>query len=108
MGVEGNAKIVRDKAAFADLWMSDLERWFPAGIDTQGMVMIQVHADRINIPMACLQAHHRHRLFERSAHPANTRCRLSRVGQQRIAVCGNGARTDFCGGGELRPYHDPM
>ena len=40
--------IVRDKDAFAEHWSSDLERWFPKGIDTEGMVMIHVHADRIH------------------------------------------------------------
>ena len=48
VAVEGKADIVRDKAAFAAHWTSDLERWFPDGIDTDGMVMIHVHAARIH------------------------------------------------------------
>ena len=48
VAVEGTARIVRDKRAFAEHWSSDLERWFPEGIDTDGLVMIQVHADRIH------------------------------------------------------------
>ena len=48
VAVEGTAEIVRDKAEFAAHWSSDLERWFSDGIDTKGMVMIHVHADRIN------------------------------------------------------------
>ena len=48
VAVEGKADIVRDKTAFADHWTSDLERWFPDGIDTDGMVMIHVHASRIH------------------------------------------------------------
>ena len=48
VAVEGNADIVRDKAAFAEHWSPDLERWFPDGVDTEGMVMIHVHADRIH------------------------------------------------------------
>lgn len=48
VAVEGTADVVRDKAAFAERWSHDLERWFPQGIDTQGMVMIHVHADRIH------------------------------------------------------------
>ena len=48
VAVEGKADIVRDKAAFADHWTSDLERWFPDGIDTDGMVMIHVHASRVH------------------------------------------------------------
>ena len=48
VAVEGKADIVRDKAAFAAHWTSDLERWFPDGIDTDGMVMIHVHTARIH------------------------------------------------------------
>jgi general stress protein 26 len=48
VAVEGTADIVRDKTAFAERWSSDLERWFPDGIDTKGMVLIHVHADRIH------------------------------------------------------------
>lgn len=48
VAVEGTAEIVRDKAEFAAHWSADLERWFAQGIDTQGMVMIHVHADRIH------------------------------------------------------------
>lgn len=48
VAVEGTATLVRDKAAFADHWSADLERWFPDGIDTDGLVMIHVHADRIH------------------------------------------------------------
>ena len=48
VAVEGKADIVRDKTAFADHWTSDLERWFPDGVDTDGMVMIYVHASRIH------------------------------------------------------------
>lgn len=48
VAVEGTARLVRDKAAFADHWSADLERWFPDGIDTDGLIMIHVHADRIH------------------------------------------------------------
>lgn len=48
VAVEGTAKIVRDKGGFAAHWSLDLERWFPGGIDTKGMVMLHVHADRIH------------------------------------------------------------
>lgn len=47
VAVQGTAQVVRDKAAFADHWVADLKRWFPDGIDTQGMVMIHVRAARI-------------------------------------------------------------
>ncbi|WP_276523043.1 pyridoxamine 5'-phosphate oxidase family protein [Paracoccus marcusii] len=48
MAVEGEAGIIRDKATFADHWTSDLERWFPDGIDTPGMALIKVAAVRIH------------------------------------------------------------
>ncbi len=48
IAVEGRARVVRDKGAFAEHWTSGLKRWFPDGIDTEGMVMIQVQADRIH------------------------------------------------------------
>ncbi len=48
VAVEGNARIVRDKAAFAEHWTSDLDRWFEQGTDTPGLVMIHVAAQRVH------------------------------------------------------------
>lgn len=48
VAVEGEADIVRDRAAFAEHWTSDLDRWFEQGIDTPGVVMIHVRATRIH------------------------------------------------------------
>jgi general stress protein 26 len=48
VAVEGTAKIERDRALFAKHWVDGLERWFPEGIDTKGMVMIHVDANRIH------------------------------------------------------------
>ena len=48
VAVEGTARIVRDKAQFVIHWSADLDRWFSAGVDTPGMVMIHVHANRIH------------------------------------------------------------
>jgi general stress protein 26 len=48
VAVEGEAGIIRDKATFADHWTTDLERWFPDGIDTPGMALIKVAAVRIH------------------------------------------------------------
>lgn len=45
--VQGTASLIEDKAAFADHWTKDLDRYFPEGIDTPGVVMIKVHADTI-------------------------------------------------------------
>jgi len=45
--VQGKAQLHHDRAIFAKHWNPDLERWFEQGIDTPGMVMIHVHAQRI-------------------------------------------------------------
>jgi general stress protein 26 len=46
--VEGEANLIRDKGRFAEHWQDSLDRWFPQGIDTPGMVMIEVLAKRIH------------------------------------------------------------
>ena len=46
--VQGEARLVRDKARFAEHWDEGLERWFEQGIDTPGLVMIEVVAKRIH------------------------------------------------------------
>ncbi|MEO6153905.1 MAG: pyridoxamine 5'-phosphate oxidase family protein [Croceibacterium sp.] len=46
--VEGTAKLVHDKACFAEHWDKSLDRWFPQGIDTPGLVLIEVAARRIH------------------------------------------------------------
>ena len=46
VAVEGRADLIRDKAQFAAHWNSDLDRWFEQGIDTPGLVMIKVRAER--------------------------------------------------------------
>jgi general stress protein 26 len=48
VAVEGKAEIVRDKAAFAEHWTKDLDRWFDQGIDTPGVAMIHVDAVRLH------------------------------------------------------------
>ncbi|WP_260599737.1 pyridoxamine 5'-phosphate oxidase family protein [Sphingomonas endolithica] len=48
IAVEGHAALIRDKAAFAAHWTDGLDRWFEQGVDTPGIVLIQVHADRIH------------------------------------------------------------
>lgn len=48
IAIEGDASLIRDKAAFAERWSTDLDRWFPQGVDTPGLVMIKVAATRIH------------------------------------------------------------
>jgi general stress protein 26 len=48
ISVEGEAQLIRDKHAFKEHWTPDLERWFADGVDTNGLVMIKVHATRIH------------------------------------------------------------
>ncbi|ASS58485.1 pyridoxamine 5'-phosphate oxidase family protein (plasmid) [Rhizobium leguminosarum] len=47
IAVEGVASLVRDKAALEEHWIPDLERWFPDGVDTPGIVLIKVSASSI-------------------------------------------------------------
>ncbi len=48
IAVEGRAELIRDKAVFRDHWVPDLERWFEQGVDTPGLILIKVHADRLH------------------------------------------------------------
>ena len=48
IAVESDASLVRDKAAFAAHWDTSLDRWFPQGTDTPGLVMIHASARRIH------------------------------------------------------------
>ncbi|KQT52860.1 MULTISPECIES: pyridoxamine 5'-phosphate oxidase family protein [unclassified Aureimonas] len=48
ISVEGEAELIRDKAAFEAHWTSDLDYWFKDGIDTPGIVLIKVHATRVH------------------------------------------------------------
>ena len=46
LALEGRAELIRDKSQFADHWTSGLERWWPSGIDTPGLVLIKVNGTR--------------------------------------------------------------
>ena len=48
IAVEGKAELIRDKGRFEQHWTKDLDRWFEQGIDTPGLTLIKVHADRIH------------------------------------------------------------
>ena len=46
--VEGRGELIRDKAAFAEHWTKDLDRWFEKGIDTPGLLLLKVSAERLH------------------------------------------------------------
>ena len=46
--VEGQAEAIKDKSQFADHWHKELDTWFKQGIDTPGLTMIKVHAERLH------------------------------------------------------------
>ncbi len=48
INVEGQAQIIRDKQAMREHWTPDLDRWFEQGVDTPGVVMVKVHANRVH------------------------------------------------------------
>lgn len=48
VAVEGRAELIRDKARFAEHWTKDLDRWFEKGVDTPGLVLIKVAAERLH------------------------------------------------------------
>ncbi|MCO6393074.1 pyridoxamine 5'-phosphate oxidase family protein [Aliihoeflea aestuarii] len=47
VNVQGKGTVIRDKSEFEAHWVPDLDEWFEDGIDTDGMVMIKVRADRV-------------------------------------------------------------
>ena len=47
ISVEGAATLTDDRAALEEHWVSELDRWFPEGIDTPGITLIKVHADKV-------------------------------------------------------------
>jgi general stress protein 26 len=47
VAVEGKAELIRDKATFEAHWKKEFERWFEQGVDTPGLVLIKVHAQRV-------------------------------------------------------------
>jgi general stress protein 26 len=48
VAVEGRAGLIRDKGRFEEHWNKDLERYFEQGIDTPGLVLIHVRAERLH------------------------------------------------------------
>jgi general stress protein 26 len=48
IAIEGEAQLIRDKAAFQEHWQAELKRWFPEATDTPGLVLLKVVAQRIH------------------------------------------------------------
>ena len=46
LAVEGRASLIRDKAQFEEHWTKGLERWWPDGVDTPGILLIKVSGQR--------------------------------------------------------------
>lgn len=46
LAIEGRGEFVRDKAQFAEHWTKGLERWWPQGTDTPGLVLLKVAGER--------------------------------------------------------------
>jgi general stress protein 26 len=47
--IEGRAELIKDRDRFAEHWTKDLDAWFEQGIDTPGLVMIKVKAERLHV-----------------------------------------------------------
>ncbi len=46
--LEGRAEIIQDKERFAEHRTKDLDRWFEQGVDTPGLALIKVSAERLH------------------------------------------------------------
>lgn len=46
LAVEGRASLIRDKSALAEHWTKGLDRWWPDGVETPGLVLIKVSGER--------------------------------------------------------------
>jgi general stress protein 26 len=47
--LEGRAELIQEKARFAEHWTKDLDRWFEQGVDTPGLTLIKVSAERLHV-----------------------------------------------------------
>lgn len=47
ISVSGKASLINEREAMEPHWLKQLDRWFEDGLDTPGVVMIVVKADRI-------------------------------------------------------------
>jgi general stress protein 26 len=46
--IEGTAELIKDKGRFAEHWTKDLDAWFKDGIDTPGLALVKVRAERLH------------------------------------------------------------
>lgn len=46
--LEGRASLIKDKDEFRKHWTKDLDAWFKQGIETPGLTMIRVEAERLH------------------------------------------------------------
>ncbi|MBV7266167.1 pyridoxamine 5'-phosphate oxidase family protein [Erythrobacter ani] len=46
--VQGTGTIIRDRATHEQHWVKDLEKWFDQGLDTEGLILIEVSPARID------------------------------------------------------------
>ena len=46
--VQGHASLIVDRTTLKEHWVPELEYWFKDGIDTHGLIIIRVDADRIH------------------------------------------------------------
>ena len=46
--VEGKAEAIKDKGRFEEHWHKELDAWFKEGVDTPGLTLIKVHAERLH------------------------------------------------------------
>ena len=46
--IEGRGELIDDQSRFAEHWTKDLDSWFKEGIDTPGLTLIKVVAQRLH------------------------------------------------------------
>ena len=46
--VQGTARLITDRSVQEEHWVPDLEKWFEDGLETDGLILIEVKATRIH------------------------------------------------------------
>ena len=47
ISVTGRAQLITEKAVLKEHWLDELDQWFEDGIDTPGIILIHVKAERV-------------------------------------------------------------